>query len=295
MVREPGYNLYTPAHPAVAYAFTANRYLVVWDETWHPMPIQQSIRGQVLSSTGGLVGTRFDISSDPGDSSYRQYPALAYNRARNEYLVAWQQRNPVGKDLNIFARRVTGNGHPLQPESIELSGPWANDQKAPAVAALPNACSDGQYLVVWEDRYPGDVGHTTARRVDGTGSPNGSSFYVGTLAAYAKDQTNPTVTASEHNRTYLVAWSQPEKDPLTPWVTWHFIFARAISVEGDLISPQVHAGGRYNAHRVAMASGFRGDILLTFDDDPVANGNVDIYGRLWGNRVYAPLLLKGRR
>jgi len=44
-----------------------------------------------------------------------------------------------------------------------------------------------------------------------------------------------------------------------------------------------------------MASGFRGDILLTFDDDPVANGNVDIYDRLWGNRVYAPLLLKGQR
>ncbi len=74
MVREPGYNLYTPTHPAAAYAFTANRYLVVWGEAWHPMPIQQSIRGQVLSSTGRLVGTRFDISSDPGDSSYRQYP-----------------------------------------------------------------------------------------------------------------------------------------------------------------------------------------------------------------------------
>lgn len=33
-------NLYTPVRPAIAYASTSNRYMVVWAETWHSTPLQ---------------------------------------------------------------------------------------------------------------------------------------------------------------------------------------------------------------------------------------------------------------
>ena len=150
VVRSSGYNLYTPAKPAVAYASTADKYLVVWQETWHPMPIPTGIEGQVVSSSGSLDGSGFTISQDPGGAP-RYDPDLAYNRSRNEYLVVWRQKDPGPGDYDIYARRVQGYGTPMHPESIEIRR-GGGDQEAPAVAAIPTVPNQGQYLVVWEDR-----------------------------------------------------------------------------------------------------------------------------------------------
>jgi uncharacterized protein YlbG (UPF0298 family) len=40
---ESGSNLHTPSKPAVSYAYTSDRYLVVWEDVWHPIPIQYTI------------------------------------------------------------------------------------------------------------------------------------------------------------------------------------------------------------------------------------------------------------
>ena len=51
--------------------------------------------------------------------------------------------------------------------------------------------------------------------------------------------------------------------------------------------------GGWNAGRSAVAAGRRGDFLVAFEDEPPA-ANVNLYGALWGRRVYLPLLLKSR-
>jgi len=41
-----------------------------------------------------------------------------------------------------------------------------------------------------------------------------------------------------------------------------------------------------------LTAGPHGDFLVAFDDDPSMSSNMDIYGRLWGNRVYVPLVVR---
>jgi len=267
-----------PAHPAVAYASTANKYLVVWDEIVNFTTMSSDIIGQMFSSAGAPEGGAFVIPHGSTESN-REKPDLAYNRARNEFLVVWQQWN--FHDFDIYARRVTGGGQLLQPQSIDISGAhWTEDQKAPAVAALPNEGPNGQYLVVWEDHNPGGIGHTTARRVEGTGSPSGSSCYVCSLDSYANDQTNPAVASNESAGQYLVSWIVKLPDP---WRSLYIVNGRAIAGGGGLLGNNEgyrgYLGGGLRASRhVALAGGPPGDFLAAFSDLP--STTVDIFGAL---------------
>ena len=292
VIRSSGYNLYTPAAPAVAYASTADKYLVIWGESWHPMPLCQSIRGQVLSSSGSLEGGDFDISQDPGNGSYRRHPDLAYNRSRNEYLVVWEQRDPGPGDIDIYARRVQGYGTPLQPVSIEIRKGTA-DQLDPAVAAVPTSQNQGRYLVVWEDHIiPGDI-DVHGRRVDGQGNPLDAPYKI--MAGTSENETSPAVAGNEEGRRFLVAWTRYLTDPQAPWVHWEFIFGRVLGVGGSFQGPGIHTGGVFDADRAAVSAGATGDFLVAFDDDPWTANDWDIYGRLWGDRVYLPGVLRRRR
>jgi hypothetical protein len=38
-----------------------------------------------------------------------------------------------------------------------------------------------------------------------------------------------------------------------------------------------------------VAAGLRGDFLVAYDDVPYTSDR-DIYGQMWGNRVYVPLV-----
>jgi hypothetical protein len=129
-IRSYGYNLYTPTKPAVAYASTSDRYLVVWAETWHPIPITYDIYGQVITSAGALEGSRFSISTN---TAILEEPDVAYNRHANRYLVVWQNRN--GALCDIYAQQVHGGGGLFQsPITIAyFTAPSTN----PSVAAIP--------------------------------------------------------------------------------------------------------------------------------------------------------------
>jgi hypothetical protein len=291
VIRSSGHNLYTPSVPAVAYASHADKYLVIWEETWHPMPLSHSIRAQVLRSWGELEGSDFDISQDPGDGTYRLHPDLAYNRSRNEYLVAWEQRDPGNGDYDIRARRVQGNGSPMFPESFGLVG-GVGDELAPAVAAVPTSPNQGRYLVAFEDhRTPSDV-DIRVRLVSGEGSVQ--NIPQDMIAASNEDEKAPAVAGSENGRRFLVTWTRYETDPQAPWVHWELIYSRPIGAGGNFLGPGIHTGGRYDSDHSAVSAGAAGDFLVVFDDDPWMANDWDIYGRLWGNRVYVPVQIRRR-
>ena len=64
-------------------------------------------------------------------------PALAYNRARNEFLVVWERYDGGASLTDIYGRLVTGNGQPLQPTSIEYARMTVSNTK-PAVTHFMN-------------------------------------------------------------------------------------------------------------------------------------------------------------
>jgi len=46
------------------------------------------------------------------------------------------------------------------------------------------------------------------------------------------------------------------------------------------------------ADNPAVASGPGGDFLVGWQDQPLSATNTNLYGQLWGNRVYLPLVVK---
>ena len=274
-VASPGFNEEFKK-PTVGYAFTSDKYLVVWEYNWE---FGVHIAGQVLSSSGALEGNVVSISNDPVGSP-RYQPDVVYNRSRNEYLVVWQQ-NDSG-NYNIYARRAQGNGTPMHPESITIATD-AKDELEPAVAAIPTQLNQGQYLVVWEHRHSSTDGDIHARMVTGEGNP-GSGIIISELTV---DQTNPAVAGNESAGQYLVVWTQPSSGMLV----YTGITGRAVSSGGALLGEETYFGG-WSAEYAAVASGWSGDFLVALDDQLLLASSRDIYGQLWGNRVYLPLVLR---
>lgn len=273
-----GSNIITPAKPAVEYAFTSDRYLVVWQETFHPIPIQVDILGRVVTSSGTLDGTSFTISKDPGGNSRRE-PDLAYNRARNEYLVAWQQDEGI---YIVYARRVTGGGSPLNPASIKI-GDSFREGTSPAVAAISKPPGQGQFLVVWESEWVPTDRDIHGRFVQGDGTAGSSVVF----AHSTQDEENPTVAGSEIANQYLVAWSRLTSPP----IVYDYIEGSTVSTTGQLGGAKYIAGFPLADHP-AVASGPSGDFLVTFDDQFPPATDLGIYGQLWGNRIYLPITLR---
>src|SRR5262249_14715908 len=149
---------------AVAYNGTANEYLVVWNGSDSTAPLandEVEIFGQRLDGlTGSEVGTNdFRISDmgPDGDPNFGAFgPAVAYNGAANEYLVAWQGADNTGalaadEDEIYRQRRAGARGAQVGANDSRLSdmGPDGNadfDAFSPAVAYNGAA---NEYLVVW--------------------------------------------------------------------------------------------------------------------------------------------------
>ena len=61
-----------------------------------------------MSAKGEPVGGEFRISGSTATGN-EWNPAVSYNSAANQYLVAWQDtRNLVARGHDIFGRRVAG-------------------------------------------------------------------------------------------------------------------------------------------------------------------------------------------
>jgi hypothetical protein len=271
----------------VAYASTENKYLVVWIE-YGFTTTTYAIAGKEVSSTGS-PGSRFVIETD-----YVNTVAgvdLAYNRASNEFLVVWcegvggdnvygHRIEMVGSDYNVYGRRVKmagGAGTPDPAFPIFQSG---SDEVNPAVAALPAHGGQGQYLVVCEASE-----WIQGQLVTSDGNLEGSLIDV----SASSDATNPAVAGSESTGQYLVVWTQEEYVPPPP--TYVGIVGRAISIDGNPVGEKAAIGGLL-ADDAAVVGGAWGDFLVAFDDLPPEGLIREVYGRLWGNRVYLPLVLK---
>jgi hypothetical protein len=102
----------------------------------------------------------------------------------------------------------------------------------------------------------------------------------------SEDTFNPAVAGNEAAERYLVAWTLP---------------AGAVTgIKGRTVSTAGVRGteawvGEANADHAASAGGSFGDFLVAFDALPVPTNARDIYGRLWGNRVYLPLVLRNHQ
>ena len=144
-------------------------------------------------------------------SEHRRDPKIAYNIARNEYLVVYDN------DQDVFAQRFDATGAALGAEIIPAG--WPSTEYAPTVAACSQA---DQYLVTWVSDEGVSGMHGYVRYIDGGGQLPGSGgpFRVDSRdnSSYAPvvscGVTGPNATGGH----YLVAWdAQFGLAPLGIW------------------------------------------------------------------------------
>jgi len=187
--------------PRVVYNPTSDEYLV----TWHAFTSGKwRIYGQRVSPAGQLVAANFVVSASTGDT---QNPHVAWNGARNEYLLAWQDLRNVRVD--IYAQRLSAAGA-LLGGNFAIS--TASGNKDGCDGAYSDAAND--YLVVWGDARSGGS-DIYAQRVDATGTLVGADFQI---ANSSVAETAPVVAYDAVTHGYLVAYWRFES--VSDWDVW---------------------------------------------------------------------------
>ena len=265
-------------NPHVAYSSTSDQYLVIWQ---YSGTAGSSIQAQVYDYNSAPNGSVFDVIPYRfyASESPPEEPDLAYNRSRNEFLVAWQQK-PSGGNYDIHGRRVKLTGGAGVQGSAFPIVTSSDDETTPAVAAIPTVPDAGQYLVAWES--DDDI---KARTVSGTG-------ITGTLRSLATTgwaEHSPAVAGCESTQQFLAVWVWI---PVSTPPSMMQVQARTLALDGTPIDDTVYTGGG-QVFAMDVAAGPTGDHLVAFDDNEVfGTSNRGIYGRLWGHRVYLPVVMR---
>jgi hypothetical protein len=277
----PGTDGWYYDQPAVDYASTQNRYLVVYRYR-RDSDGGSSIRARSYNSDGTPEAGGFEVGPYSALTVPEQ-PALAYNRSRNEFLVAWQRTSV--SELDVYAVRVKMKDGAAVSGSVFVVASASGDEYAPAVAAIPTVPEEGQYLVAWE-RHLGSDTNIEAKSVSGDAFPSPTRRY---LANTGWGENSPAAAGSESNDHFLVTWTWVPS-PTPPGM--FEIQGRTLALDGSLLSDTTLIGGR-QVFDSAVVAGPVGDFLVAFDDNETfGTYSRGIYGRLWGNRLYLPLLIR---
>jgi len=270
-------------HPAVAYGGSQEEFLVVWKSNTPYVPGYISAV-RITAATGGFpAGDGFTISSG---AQIRDFPDVAYNLARNEYLVTWDLELSAN-NIDIWGMRLRGDGAPLTGGSPTVTGEfviagWPDFEAAPAVAAC--AAAD-QYLVAWQsDQGTGGADYAIyARYLDGDAVPG--------RVVLVDDSTSPElnvdVGCNLAGKGYLLAWQ-------TRYTNLKYGIWARIAWPNESWAPQfevVPPGAAAHREYPAIANGRTG-ALVAWEHQRNSGGNRDIHGRLLQYMLHLPMVLR---
>ena len=180
-------------HPKVAYGLAQDEFLAVWMNDPGSVATYISGRRIFADGSGFPPGDGFTISSG---AENRDFPSVAYNLARNEYLVTYDAANA---SLDIFGLRLDGTGNPLGGGEFSIAG-WPDDEEHPSVAACNQA---DQYLVTWQSMVSPPIDSAIyARYIGGDGTLAGVYLVDDTTAPEAES----AVTCNKRGQHYLITW-----------------------------------------------------------------------------------------
>ena len=254
-----------PSHqwtPGVAYGRAVEEFLVVWANQDQSNAIPMYISGKRLrAADGSFPGGAGSDTTISHASQNRVNPALAYNLARNEYLVVYDN------GVDIFGTRYTGTlDHNFGGEFGIAS--WPDAERQPDVTA----CSEAdQFLVTWQSLQGGSNEAIYGRFLSGSGTP---------LSVHQIDDTTgaeiEASVACDHSGThYLIAWQ-------TEYTNNKFgIWARYVWPDKQM-SPSFmvrHPSNSAGRTRPALAGG-RAGFLAAWEHEREGGGFTDIHGRL---------------
>ena len=187
--------------PKVAYARAAEEFMIVWET--NPSSTPGYISGRRMKASDGTMptsGSDFTIYDDKYIEK-RINPEIAYNLARNEYLVVYDDTQ------DIYGTRFTGKGQPLGGGEFPIATWLGAAETQPSVAACKET---DQYLVAWQNPQP-DI---YARFVKGDGSLDPTILH---FASTSVDQINPQVACNSAGNRFLVVWQEQYSSATGPY------------------------------------------------------------------------------
>jgi hypothetical protein len=264
--------------PAVAYNSIFGEFLVVWDE-------EQGIGGWQDIWAQRVNASDWTFEPGPvciatGDSKHRYQPDVAYNAARNEYLIAYTRYDSDG---DIFGKVVDSDlTDTLSIPEIDIIYN-AYHQSEVAVAAGPD-----EYLVVWQDGP--NTSHRTiyARHVSGNGETPTPPFLI-------IDHTNEVCSGPDvaygQGYGYLLTWSYDTPTSTAADTYGRYVMPGQGVPAGDEFCIDCSVGEQITP---ALACAFSGDCLYVQSDSIDAVGpDYEILGRtVRPHHVYLPLVLR---
>jgi hypothetical protein len=258
------------ASPRVAYALTQGEYLVVWEDYAVGWP-EYVVRGRRIAAVGGGWPVKFTIASHASEN--RRHPAVAYNLARNEYLVTYDNAYYGGtNNENVYAVRLTGNGTQLGGE-LGIAG-WPDDESVPAVGACNGT---DQYLVTWTSAQAGGD-RVYARFVDGDGSVQGVYQADSSTTGYP---FAPAALACRWGVQHMMTWEEYGGGS-SVGVSGRVAYAdESMDASFEIAPPHV-------PHRESPAVACGSPNCLTVWEEWDASGYAEVYGRILGETKPAP-------
>lgn len=271
------------AHPDLAYALVQDEFLVVWMNAAPSVP--NYISGRRVFGAGGFPpGDAITLASG---AQHRDFPAVTYNLASNEYLVTWDLELSAS-NLDIYGERLRGDGVPLTGGNPNVTGEfliagWPDYEERPSVAACDKA---DQYLVTWQsDKGTGGADYAIyARHLNGDAIP-GSVYLVDDTTS---PEMNAVVSCNQGGRQFLIAWQ-------TRYVNLHYGIWARLAYPDESMDPAfglVHPGPSTDRAYPAVGGG-ASLYLVAWEHGRDGTSYQDIHGRLvapW--MLFLPLVIR---
>ena len=260
-------------YPAVTFNSQENEYLVVYENYWSGT-LRDIDAQRVRAGDGQLVGPAGGYNVATGANTIRRQPDVAYNEARNEYLIAYTYQHPTNGD--IYGKIASFNFGTLSSEIHLVDNSVGQDSVA--LAAGPD-----EYMAVWNDG-----GGTTIYGLRVTGDGATQSF-IPLATDSGQIHVEPDV-AYGGIYGYLVTWRYASTGSSDNDVYGRFVKVGQNTPWGSRF---VIDDSSYSQRSPALACGTHGDCLVAEEDNWPVAVDYEIRGRfVLAHHVYLPLVLR---
>ena len=258
--------------PRVAYNRAREEFVVVWwvDETTDP----DYLAGRRLKASDGSIPANnyFEISHASQD---RVNPNIAYNLARNQFLVVYDNKQ------DVFATRFDGVGNILGGGEIGIAS-WPGPETYPSVAACGTA---DRYLVAWQNDQP-DI---YARFIGGNGATDATILHFDSTTI---DEIYPEVGCNSAGNQFLVVWQHQYSSTSGPYGVRGQLVYHDKSL-GDPVQIMAPTAGVTAEFTTPVVVGGGSNYLAVWEHDRAGTAFQDIHGRLiTPNMIFLPLTLR---
>lgn len=272
-------NTYTTGDQALAAVGmdTVGGFVVVWNSegSGGSDTDGRSIQGRRFAAGGYPLGDDFQINTSTLKEQKTPAVAMADN---GDFIVVWASYQGQGpgttQDFDIMGQRFAANGVFVGGEFVVRNSSY--EARVPSVAVN----DDGDFAVLWEDRYWG-LYHFSNTRIEGKsfsadGNPVGGLFVVDTVL-YREVLDQPDVMM-ERGRNFVVTWaSQLMYSPID-------IQGERFRSDGAELSQFViESDATAGAFRPALARDDAGRFMVVWAD----TAGFDIFGRLFAEFFFA--------